>query len=433
MQIPRWLEEGLKSIAVGAASGLAMMIFANTVSFLGDLNVWCPYLVLLLPLGGYLTMRIYHAFGESYRAITAVAIDFIHDGEAIEAGQERHKPKLKITPMMGIVAYIAAALAHFTGASVGKEGAGVQIGLSIGELGYRLDKRLSWEGHKGRGDYYLMVGASSAFGALFSAPVAGTLFGMTFASPDIIRLTALFPCLTASLTAVIVSKLLGIHVMQVPSFDVLPLDMQNLMYAIMIAIAVGFLARLFVFLLEAFKKKLKKRFSSPSLRTIIPSVFAMVIFLTTYIVTGRDDYNGLSLTLLYDAMNGNGIPYLSFILKAILVFLSIAAGFVGGEVVPLLVTGGTFGYVIASLLSLHQPAFTALGAIGMLSGGTNLPLVCFALGMELFGYTEPVLLFVVVAVSYMASGRKSIYQHQRNALKERIISPQKNKEDNRTT
>ena len=420
MRSPRWLEVGLKSMAIGGATGLAMTIFANTVSFLGDLNVWCPYLVLLLPLGGYITMKLYSAFGDSYRAITTAAIDFIHDGEAIEAGVERHKPKMKITPMMGIVAYIAAAIAHFAGASVGKEGAGVQIGLSIGELGYRLDKRLSWEGHRGRGDYYLMVGAGAAFGALFSAPVAGTLFAMTFASPDIIRLSALFPSLVASITAVMVSKGMGIHIMEVPAFQELPLTMKSLLCTILIAIAAGLLARLFVFLLEAFKEGLRKRFSSPAMRTIIPSIIAMAIFLTTYIVTGRDDYNGLSLTLLYDAMNGNGIPYISFVLKAILVFLSIAAGFVGGEVVPLLVTGGTFGYTLASILSLHQPTFAALGAIGMLSGGTNLPLVCFALGLELFGYSEPVLLFVAVAVSYIASGKKSIYQHQRNALKERV-------------
>lgn len=425
MKTPKWLEEGLKSIAVGSATGLAMTIFANTVSFLGDLNVWCPYLVLLLPLGGYLTMRIYAAFGQSYRAITAVAIDFIHDGEAMEAGQARHKPKLRITPMMGVVAYITAAIAHFTGASVGKEGAGVQIGLSIGELGYRLDKRLSWEGHRGRGDYYLMVGAGSAFGALFSAPVAGTLFGMTFASPDIIRLSALFPSLVASLTSVMVSTALGIHVMQIPSFTPLPLTGEYILYAIIAAFAIGLLARLFVFLLEAFKKKLKTAFSRPALRTIIPSIIAAAIFLATYAITGRDDYNGLSVTLLYDAMDGDGIPYLSFLLKAILVFLSIAAGFVGGEVVPLLVTGGTFGYVLASVLSLPTPAFTALGAIGMLSGGTNLPLVCFALGLELFGYTEPVLLFVTVAVAFMASGTKSIYQHQRKALRDRILTENK--------
>ena len=102
-----------------------------------------------------------------------------------------------------------------------------------------------------------------------------------------------------------------------------------------------------------------------------------------------------------------------------MVFLSIAAGFVGGEVVPLLVTGGTFGYTFASLFGLQTGAFAVLGAIGMLTGGTNLPLVCFALALELFSYDEPLLLFMMVAISYLSSGNSGIYQHQRIAMRMR--------------
>ena len=49
----------------------------------------------------------------------------------------------------------------------------------------------------------------------------------------------------------------------------------------------------------------------------------------------------------------------------------------------------------------------------MLSGGTNLPIVCFALGLELFGYREPCLLFIMVTLSFVASGHSGIYSHQR--------------------
>ena len=150
------------------------------------------------------------------------------------------------------------------------------------------------------------------------------------------------------------------------------------------------------------------------------SAVAAAIFLATYAITGRDDYNGLSVTLLYDAMDGDGIPYLSFLLKAILVFLSIAAGFVGGEVVPLIVTGGTFGYAVASAAGFETAPFAVLGAIGMLSGGTNLPLVCFALGLELFGYTDARMLFLTVAFAYLTSGKTGIYQHQHMVLVDRL-------------
>ena len=56
----------------------------------------------------------------------------------------------------------------------------------------------------------------------------------------------------------------------------------------------------------------------------------------------------------------------------------------------------------------------------MLSGGTNLPLVCFALGLELFSYEEPTLLFAAVSIAYLCSGETGIYQHQAMALKNKL-------------
>ena len=338
---------------------------------------------------------------------------FIHDGEAEEAGVARPGHNgLRITPLMGVVAYIAAAISHLVGASIGKEGAGVQIGLSASELVYRIDKRIMPRGKRGRGDYYLMCGASAAFGSLFGSPVAGTLFGLTFASPDIIRIPAFCPSLISSYTAVLVSSLLGIHRMVIPPFTVLPVTISNAFIVIAFACLIGLAARIFMFLLEAFKAA----FDSPILAVIIPSSLAMVMLVTLYFRTNDNDYSGLSLDLLYAAIDGRGVPYFAFVVKAMLVFLSISAGFTGGEVVPLLVTGGTFGYSFASVLGLDTSAFAVLGAIGMLSGGSNLPLACFALGLELFGYSEPMLLFLAVAFAFIASGRESIYHHQKAAL-----------------
>ena len=102
-----------------------------------------------------------------------------------------------------------------------------------------------------------------------------------------------------------------------------------------------------------------------------------------------------------------------FIIKLVMVLLSLAAGFQGGEVVPLLVLGATFTSSLASLFSLDSAAYAILGAIGFLSAGTKLPFVTFALGMELFGYTEPALLFLMTSISLLSSGKTGIYSHQR--------------------
>ena len=138
------------------------------------------------------------------------------------------------------------------------------------------------------------------------------------------------------------------------------------------------------------------------------TVFSIVIF----IITGRFWYNGLSVDLISLSMLRDA-GFWDFIIKLVMVLLSLAAGFQGGEVVPLLVLGATFTSSLASLFSLDSAAYAILGAIGFLSAGTKLPFVTFALGMELFGYTEPALLFLMTSISLLSSGKTGIYSHQR--------------------
>ncbi len=411
------ITNAVRSTAMGAVTGVFITFFANTVSFAGVLNARYPFLTLLIPLGAWITLLIYRRLGETYKKATVSAIDTIHDYE--EGGNPIPRTD-RITPWMGVVAYIGAAVSHFTGASVGKEGVGVQIGLSVGELFTRLERRLSWWGHKGREDYYLMCGAAAAFGSLFGSPITGVLFGMTFATADIIRLDVLFPCLLSSYTAVVTADTLGIHKMDIPWHSTLSFSISNAVTAIIFAAVMGLMARLFIFLLGRFRDWIASLGKSRTVNTLIPAVMVTASYALIYLLTGTMQYSGLSLDLLYSAIDGRGVPLYAFMLKAILVFLSISAGFVGGEVVPLLVTGGTFGYTFASIFGLETAPFAVLGAIGMLSGGTNLPLVCFALGLELFGYLDARILFLTVSISYLTSGNTGIYQHQHMAMINRM-------------
>lgn len=409
----RYILACARSFLVAIFTGAVITVFANTVTLGWELTQEYPMMILMIPLAAVLTVYIFEKAGAAYRKVTSMAIDFMHDGEAAEAGMERPKIEgLHISPLMGVAAFVTAALSHFSGASVGKEGAGVQIGLATGELLYRADRKIFKGTYKSRGDYYLICGASAAFGALFGSPIAGCLFGLTFATPDLIRLNAILPAAVASFAAVWFSSLLGIHVMEIPEFEILPFTWENALAVAIFAIVIGIAARFFILLLEEFKELTEKRFRSVYMRSLVPAVLVMLLLLGIYAATGTNKYAGLSIALLYDAIQGNAALY-AFALNALTIFLSISAGFTGGEVVPLLVTGGTFGFTAATILGLPTPAFSVLGAVGMLSGGTNLPIVCFVLGLELFGYTEPMLLFITAALSYAASGKESIYQHQR--------------------
>ncbi len=403
-----------RSLAVGLLSGIAITLFANTVALGNRLVYQHQGMVLLIPIAAILTVYIFQKAGDAYRRITTTAIDMMQEGTAKEAGlQSPVDRSLRISPLMGISAFAAAALSHFSGASVGKEGAGVQIGLSVSDLCYKADRKLLRSHYKAKGDHYLICGAASAFAALFGSPVAGCLFGLTIATPDIIRLNVILPAAISAYAAVWLSSLLGIHIMHIPHYQVLPFTWGNLLITVLFAILIGLWSRVFIHALETFRKETKRLLKDEILCAAIPALVVAEILYVMNLVSGKTHYAGLSLDLLYTAIEGGSIPLYAFLVKALMVFLSISAGLVGGEVVPLLVTGGTFGYAVASLAGLPAATFSVLGAIGMLSGGTNLPLVCFVLGLELFGYSEPMILFAVTIVSYLVSGEHSIYQHQR--------------------
>ena len=265
--------------------------------------------------------------------------------------------------------------------------------------------------------YYLMAGASAAFGTLFGSPISGVLFGIQFASPSFTRLDALMPCTIASFTSVMISRVLGIHILTIPAISALGFSLTNAIAVSLFAIAIGLLSRFFCFAMRKTSELNRiitkgNKYASVTLSSSI----VLIILAADYALTGDQSFCGLSASLLYRSMSGS-IPLYSFALKALLVFLSISAGFTGGEVVPLMVTGAALGYSIADIMGLQHSVFAALGALGMLSGGTNLPLVCFALGLELFRYSEPGLLFIAVTLAYIASGNEGIYAHQRNSFR----------------
>lgn len=416
-----WVANSIRGLAVGLVVGVFITLFANTIFIVSDLNSRYRYIFLLMPLGAILTMLLYKKFGSNYKKTTVFAIDEIH-------GQEERREKNlatsqnvgAITPLMGLIGYISATISHLFGASVGKEGVGVQIGISIGALLDKTEDRISellGIRDTDRTAYYLMSGASAAFGALFGSPIAGILFGLQFASPDILRLDALLPCTFASFSATFLAMALNAHILDIPPFETLSFTFNNLLYVVIFSMACGFFVRFFCFAIEKCKMigSKQKEVKDSLISTTIPAFIAVAI-ITINLVFKKDlSYNGLSTGLLYNAISAD-VPLYSFLVKALLILLCTLSGFVGGEVVPLLVLGSTFGYSFSVILHLESGPYAVLGALAMLTGGTKLPLVCFMLGIELFGYSEPLLLFLACAVSYTASGKLGIYDHQRNSI-----------------
>ncbi len=398
----------------GVVSALTITLFAFVVAECTLINKSHRVLLLLIPLAAFLTSFLYRKAGKNiFRQGTNEAINDINMRDSgvdtMVKGQAR-----AVKPQMGILAGITCALTHITGASGGKEGAGVQIGLASASFVSWIEDRIhdidyNVEAHS----TYLMCGASAAFGALFSAPISGVLFGTQFASPRTTRLDAWLPCTVSSFTAVLLSKALGIHILHIPEVTALPFNTVNTLYIALLAVLIGLSARFFCFFIHQSKDLFSSHIENEYLKTVAPATVLLVLSGIVYLFTGDFRYNGLGGDLLADIINGNFYTY-DAALKLLFVTLTFTASFSGGEVVPLLIIGSGIGAVYGSAVGLEISGTASIGALAMLAGGTNLPLVCFALGMELFGYSEPILLFLATGIAFVASGKHGIYSTQLN-------------------
>jgi len=403
----------VRGFFTGAVSALTITLFAFVVAESTAINKEHRILLLSIPLAAFLTSFIYRKLGTIFRQGTNEAINEINMRDSGVETMAKREARA-VTPEMGVVAGVTCALTHLSGASGGKEGAGVQIGLASASFVSWIEDRFhdiddNVEAH----GTYLMCGAAAAFGALFSAPISGVLFGTQFASPRTTRLDAWLPCTVSSFTAVLISKALGIHILSIPAVTALEFNTANTLYIALLAVLIGLAARFFCFFIHQTKNLFTSHIENEYLKTVAPATVLLALTLIVYLVRGDFRYNGLGGDLLADIINGNFFTY-DAIMKLVFVTLTFTASFSGGEVVPLLIIGSGLGALFSSITGLETSGMAAIGAVAMLAGGTNLPLVCFALGLELFGYTEPILLFLATGIAFVASGRHGIYSTQIN-------------------
>ena len=150
-QFLRWL---FFSTITGLVVGSVSTLFNFGLKAAVDFRHAHPWILLFLPLAGLLIVFLYKTFHYENNAGTDTVIDSIH--------KEAHIP----LRMSGLI-FISTLLTVLFGGSVGREGAAMQIGGSIGEqLGEKF--RFNEKDRK----IILMSGISAAFSALFGTPMA---------------------------------------------------------------------------------------------------------------------------------------------------------------------------------------------------------------------------------------------------------------------
>ena len=378
-------------VLMGLVGGVLGAVFHHVLHFVTHLRLEHPWLVLLLPLGGLLSVAWYRFLKLNKNRGTNEIIDAVLDGEEL---------KPQIAP--GI--FGAAVLTHLFGGSAGREGAALQLGGSAASF---LSKYLHLKANSRR--VLIMAGMSAVFAGLFGTPLTAALFCMEFESVGMIFSPALLPCYIAAFTASSLSAALGVHAEGYLLENAAVISITNIWSYLLLAVLISLLGIVMVRVFHGAEHLSARHIKNPWVRIFAGGVLVAVMTC----LTGDQRFNGAGMDMALEAVGGHADWY-SFAAKMLFTAVTLAAGFKGGEIVPTFCIGATFGCAVGGLLGLDAGLCGALGLIGLFCCATNSPLASIVLSIEMFGGTNLHLFALVCVICFVLSGNTGLYDSQTN-------------------
>ena len=376
----------------GVLGGFIGVAFNKSISYVTDLHQQYPALLFLMPVLGLLIVLMYDKAKLSGDGGTNLILHSIRHLKGVP---------IIIAPMI----FISTVLTHLVGGSAGREGAALQLGGSIGAQVGRIF-RLSQKDM----NVAVMCGMGALFSALFGTPLTAAFFAMEVIAVGVLYYSAFVPCVVSSLVAYAISCLFKGFTLPYNPPKVPHLSLISMLQTGGLAILCAFISILFCLIMKYTKEGLTKLFKNPYIRMLCGGV----IFIALAMIFG-DEYTGLGAKTIVIAVNEGHANYYDFILKMIFTAVTMAIGFKGGEIVPTLFIGSTFGCAIGAHLGLDPTFGAAVGIVAVFCGVVNCPIASILLSIELFGGEGTAFYVVAVCISYMLSGYYSIYSSQRFA------------------
>lgn len=376
--------------------------FSAAISFVTALRTQNGWLICLLPVASLIIVFIYKKLkiiGLSTNSVIKAA-----NGEG----------ELSSALPLGI--FSATVISHLLGASVGREGAALQIGGGIAHfLGdkFKLSKK--------EREILVRMGMATLFSAVFGTPITAFFFALEVAYIGKIHFKSFLPCLISSVLGFYISVFFGSHPERFNLKFNLDFNIFAALEILLLTVLVSLLSIGFCLLICNGKKMSEKLIKNQYLRI---ATGGLVILLLT-ILCGHQDYNGAGVNIIENIFNGdfspNSISFRpeAFLLKLIFTIICVSTGFKGGEIIPTLFIGATFGALVAGFLSIPMTFGAALGMVLLFCGVTNCPLASIALAFELFSGVGFWYFVPTVILCFLISGKISLYpgQKQTNIFK----------------
>jgi len=384
--VARWVA---LAVVVGVLSGLLSAAFLESLDWATNTRNSNDWLVFTLPVAGLIVGALYHYVGRGLERGTNLIIDQIHS-------HSQWVP-FRLTPLI----FGASVISHVAGGSTGREGAALQFAAGVTDP---ISKKLKLP--PADRSLMLITAIAGGFGSVFGVPVTGAVFALEVQRVGRVRYDALVPAFVASFIGDAVVRGLGVHHTHYPLFPSVDWNWATGGRVAAFGLIAGLVALLFVQLTHTVKKVGAKYISWYPARPLVGGIILAVLVLAC----GWGDYQGLSIPLALEAMNGSAAGQWGT--KLLLTSLTIGSGFVGGEFIPLFVIGALAGASYAHITGANVALFAMVGAVAVLAGATNAPLACTLLGIELFGGNGIVLFAVACAAAYATSGHTGIYYAQ---------------------
>lgn len=384
----RW---SLLSALAGLLAGLAATVFLILLEWATFTREAHPGLIRLLPFGGLLIGLAYHHYGRDVAGGNNLILDEIHN------------PKKTIPLRMAPLILLSTVATHLFGGSAGREGTAVQMGASLSD---QLSSFFKIEPEERK--ILLAAGAGAGFGAAIGAPWAGAVFGMEVVRIGRLRLFAWFECLVASFTGYAVTLLLRAPHAAYPGPQQIVYEWRTFLLVILFGCLCGIAAFSFAGLTHFIEGVIGRAIHYPPFKPLAGGLLLLLL----YYLEGSYLYAGLGIPVIQEALSTPSAPHVP-LLKGLFTALTLASGFKGGEFIPLVFIGTTFGGALSGFFNVGPQLLAAVGFSAVFAGASNTPVACAIMAMELFGPEIGGYALAGCLASYYCSGHKGIYRSQK--------------------
>lgn len=383
----------LYAIAIGIIAGFACGLLGQGVKLATEFRNNNTWLIYLLPIAGILIILIYRILKVDLGYKTNNVINtIVNKDEGI---------CLQIAPAI----FLATILTHLFGGSAGKESAGILVGTSIACFISRKIKVVTSDIR-----IITMCGMAAGFSALFGTPLAATVFSIEIIASEV-DLIAIIPVLISSFVGKYAGALVYANNETYLLSNIPQYTLSSFVRILFVTILASAVSLIMIYSLENFGELFKK-IKNDYLRIIVGGIIVSI----SIMLLGANTYAGAGLNVIEQAIEGYSISY-SFIIKIVLTSITLAAGFKGGEIVPTLFIGATFGATIGPVFGLDAGFSAAISMICLFAANTNCPVASFLLALELFG-TKGIIFFIpATLVSYLLTSNFGLYSNTKAIIK----------------